>query len=99
MMFLLGRQAMLWHEPPIYLRSISATRFPCSANVHAAIFDPVPLPRTTRSYSSRSVLADNCPEETVSMLSIRVFPTQRDLNVPFSSRQLRISEIQSAHFR
>src|SRR5262245_22246065 len=52
MMFLLGRQAMLWHEPPMYLRSISATRFPCSAVVQAATLDPVPLPSTTRSYSS-----------------------------------------------
>src|SRR5262245_7943751 len=52
MMFLLGKQAMLWHDPPIYLRSISATRFPCSAVVHAAIFAPVPLPSTTKSYSS-----------------------------------------------
>src|SRR5215475_6681643 len=52
MMFLLGRHAMLWHEPPMYLRSIRATRFPCSAVVHAATFAPVPLPSTTRSNSS-----------------------------------------------
>src|SRR6516162_1126274 len=51
-MFLLGRQAMLWHEPPMYLRSIKATRFPCPAVVHAATFAPVPLPSTSRSYSS-----------------------------------------------
>src|SRR5215467_11550623 len=52
MMFLLGRQAMLWHEPPMYLRSIKATRSPCCAVVHAATFAPVPLPSTIRSYSS-----------------------------------------------
>src|SRR6476660_6594657 len=42
MMFLLGRQAMLGHDPPIYLRSITATRCPCPAQVHAALVDPVP---------------------------------------------------------
>ena len=49
---LAGRPAMFGHEPPTYLRSITATRFPCWARVHAANFDPAPLPRTTRSYSS-----------------------------------------------
>src|SRR5215468_810550 len=51
-MFLLGRQAMFGHDPPTYLRSIAATRFPCPAKVQAAIVDPVPPPRITRSYSS-----------------------------------------------
>jgi hypothetical protein len=45
MTFLLGRQAMLGQEPPRYLRSIVATRCPCSPNVQARNFDPVPLPR------------------------------------------------------
>src|SRR5580704_12251072 len=51
-MFLLGKQAMFGHDPPIYLRSTTATRCPCLAKVHAATVDPVPPPRITRSYSS-----------------------------------------------
>ena len=47
--FLLGRQAMLGHDPPMYLRSITATRCPLLAKVHAARVDPVPSPRITRS--------------------------------------------------
>src|SRR5258708_8569096 len=52
MMFLLGMQAMFWHDPPTYFRSITATRCPCPAKVHAPIVPPVPPPRMTRSYSS-----------------------------------------------
>src|ERR1700761_3839271 len=52
MMFLLGKQAIFGHDPPMYLRSITATRCPCPANVQAAIVDPVPPPRITRSNSS-----------------------------------------------
>src|SRR5215813_7871453 len=62
-MFLLGRQAMFGHDPPTYLRSIAATRCPCLAKVQAAIVDPVPPPRITRSYSSGSVFLDNCAGE------------------------------------
>src|SRR5882672_5433926 len=51
-MFLLGRHAILGQEPPIYLRSTTATRLPSLANVHAATVDPVPPPRITRSNSS-----------------------------------------------
>src|SRR5215469_12142251 len=59
MMFLLGKHAMLGHDPPMYLRSTTATRFPSAANVHAAIVDPVPPPRITRSNSSGCVLLCN----------------------------------------
>src|SRR6476469_5283663 len=59
MMFLLGRQAMLGHDPPTYLRSITATRCPCPAKAHAATVDPVPPPRITKSYSSTFSF---CPE-------------------------------------
>src|SRR5258708_1626582 len=45
MMFLLGMQAMFWHDPPTYFRSITATRWPCPAQVQAAIVPPVPPPR------------------------------------------------------
>src|SRR5215510_10472649 len=68
MMFLLGRQAMFGHDPPTYLRSIAATRCPCLAKVQAAIVDPVPPPRITRSYSSGSIFLDNWAEETFSIL-------------------------------
>src|ERR1700757_2370416 len=67
-MFLLGRQAMFGHEPPTYLRSIAATRCPCLAKVHAAIVDPVPPPRITRSYSSGSIFLESWAEETFSIL-------------------------------
>src|SRR2546422_7301387 len=52
MMFLLGRHAMFGHDPPTYLRSMTATRCPRPAKVHAATVDPVPPPRITRSNSS-----------------------------------------------
>jgi hypothetical protein len=57
---------MFGHDPPTYLRSIAATRCPCLAKVHAAIVDPVPPPRITRSYSSGSMFLDNWAEETFS---------------------------------
>ena len=57
MMFLLGKQAMFGHEPPMYLRSTTATRCPCVANVQAATVPPVPPPKITRSYSLSSALA------------------------------------------
>src|SRR5262249_9199327 len=50
--FLLGRQAMFGHAPPTYLRSITTTRCPFCADVHAMSLPPAPLPRTTRSYAS-----------------------------------------------
>src|SRR5215469_11635306 len=49
-MFLLGRQAILGHDPPMYLRSITAVLLPCLASVHAMYLPPSPLPRTTTSY-------------------------------------------------
>src|ERR1700756_2974595 len=55
MMFLLGRHAILGQEPTIYLRSTTATRLPSPANVHAAMVEPVPPPRITRSNSSSCV--------------------------------------------
>src|SRR6516164_4362302 len=67
-MFLLGKQAMFGHDPPTYFRSIATTRCPCLAKVHAAIVDPVPPPRITRSYSSGSPFLDDWAEETFSIL-------------------------------
>jgi hypothetical protein len=63
MMFLLGMQAMFGHDPPMYLRSMTATRFPSPAMDHAASVDPVPPPRITRSYSSGFVLLVDWAEE------------------------------------
>src|SRR3979490_2027341 len=84
MMFLLGRQAMLGHAPPMYLRSITATRCPWLARVQAAIVDPVPPPRITRSYSSGSVFLDNCAEETLSMVFILSFFVLFWMTAPFT---------------
>src|SRR5216683_8283056 len=66
-MFLLGRHAILGQEPPIYLRSTTATRLASPANVHAAIVDPVPPPRITRSNSS-------------SCVSMRIFLSERQVH-------------------
>src|SRR3989442_14084593 len=60
MMFLLGRHAMFGHDPPTYLRSMTATRCPRPAKVHAATVDPVPPPRITRSNSSDWVFLSTC---------------------------------------
>src|SRR5579863_384921 len=73
MMFLLGRQAMLGQAPPMYLRSTVATRCPCSANVQARNFEPVPLPRITRSYSSGSVILGSRRDEALTILLIENF--------------------------
>src|SRR5215471_7612745 len=51
-MFLLGRQAMLGQEPPIYFRSITAAFIPFLASVQARNLPASPLPRTRRSYPS-----------------------------------------------
>src|SRR5882672_4985167 len=54
-MFLLGKHAMFGHDTPMYLRSTTATCFPSPAKVHAAMVEPVPPPRITRSNSSNCV--------------------------------------------
>src|SRR6266404_6129808 len=76
MMFLLGRHAIFGHDPPIYFRSMTATRFPCPANVHAAIVDPVPPPRITRSNSSGCVFLRAWAGEAFFVLFMRIsFPS------------------------
>src|ERR1700739_4612864 len=55
MMFLLGKHAMFGHDPPIYLRSTTATRLPSSPKAPPAWAEPVPPPRITRSNSSGCV--------------------------------------------
>src|SRR5215467_13841936 len=71
-MFLLGRQAMFGHDPPTYWRSITATRWPCLAKVHAAMVDPVPPPRITRSYASESVCFHDWADEVFFVLFMRL---------------------------
>src|SRR6202030_1772039 len=76
-MFLLGRQAIFGQEPPMYLRSITATRCPCAANVQAAMVDPVPPPRITRSKSSGCVFLGAWVDEVFSALFMRTFLSER----------------------
>src|SRR5260370_15138879 len=75
MMLLLGKHAMFGQEPPIYLRSTTATRFPSPAKVHAAMVEPVPPPRITRSNPSGcdflSTSAD--ADELLSVRFMRLF--------------------------
>src|SRR5258708_16355562 len=72
-MFLLGRHAILGQEPPIYLRSTTATRLPSSANVHAAMVQPVPPPSITRSNSSGCDFSRTCADVLASVSFIRPF--------------------------
>src|ERR1700733_5921716 len=72
MMFLLGRHAIFGHDPPMYLRSIAATRFSSPAKVHAAIVDPVPPPRISRSKSSIFDSFDTCTDELFFVLFIPI---------------------------
>src|SRR5262249_27527800 len=80
MMFLLGRHAILGQEPPIYLRSTTATRFPSPAKVQAAMVDPVPPPRITRSNSSSCVFLATRADELLSVLFMRLFLSEPQEN-------------------
>src|SRR5579864_7376505 len=91
MMFLLGRQAMFGHEPPMYLRSMTATRCPWAANVQAATVDPVPPPRITRSNSS-GVLFSTWADEALAVGVMRIFLSERQVH---SSRALISREQQT----
>src|SRR5437870_10546305 len=71
-MFLLGRHAILGQEPPIYLRSTTATRLPSPANIHAATVEPVPPPRITRSNSSGCDFLRTWTDGGVSVLFMRL---------------------------
>src|SRR5712691_6272874 len=79
MMFLLGKHAMFGHDPPIYLRSTTATRFPSPAKVHAAMVDPVPPPRITRSNSSGCILP-GWVDELFFVLFMRTFLSERQVH-------------------
>src|SRR2546423_7686256 len=77
MMFLLGKHAMFGHDPPMYLRSMTATCFPSPAKVHAAMVEPVPPPRITRSNSSGCVFLPPWADGEVSVLFMRGFLSER----------------------
>src|SRR3989442_15721564 len=79
-MFLLGKHAMFGHDPPIYLRSTTATCFPSPAKVHAAMVEPVPPPRITRSNSSRCDFLRTRAEGDALRLFMRLFLPQRQLH-------------------
>src|SRR3989454_4213960 len=79
-MFLLGRHAILGQEPPIYLRSTTATRLPSPANVHAAMVEPVPPPRITISNSSGCDFLRTWADGEVSVLFMRLFLSEQQLH-------------------
>src|SRR5438132_3091560 len=80
MMFLLGKHAMFGHEPPMYLRSTTATCFPSPAKVHAAMVEPVPPPRITRSNSSGCVLLRDWSDELFFVFFMRIFLSERQVH-------------------
>src|SRR5216684_1979352 len=84
MTFLLGKHAVFGHDPPMYLRSTTATCFPSPAKVHAAIVDPVPPPRITRSNSSRCVFLRASADEVFFVLFMRTFLSERQVHSWFA---------------
>src|SRR5438445_7397122 len=84
MMFLLGKPGMFGHDPPMYLRSTTATRFPSPANVHAAMVEPVPPPRITRSNSSGCDFLRTWADGEVSVLFMRLFLSEREAQSSFA---------------
>src|SRR2546427_10984468 len=79
-MFLLGKHAMFGHDPPIYLRSTTATCFPSPAKVHAAMVEPVPPPRITRSNSSGCDFLRTWADGEVLVLFMRLFLSERQVH-------------------
>src|SRR4030088_2224807 len=84
MTFLLGKHAMFGHDPPMYLRSTTATRLPSPANVHAAMVEPVPPPRITRSNSSGCVFLGGGADEVFFVLFMRIFLSERQVHSWFA---------------
>src|SRR6266436_5607776 len=89
-MFLLGRHAILGQEPPIYLRSTTATRLPSPANVQAATVEPVPPPRITRSNSSGCDFLKTWADGEVSKLFMRLFLSERRAHLWLASILTRL---------
>src|SRR5437879_8732073 len=80
MMFLLGKHPMFGHDPPMYLRSTTATRLPSPAKVHAAMVEPVPPPRITRSNSSGCDFLRTSGDEVLSVRFMRLFLSERQVH-------------------
>src|SRR2546428_10456250 len=97
MMFLLGRHAMSGPVPLMYLRSMTATRCPCPANVQAAIVDPVPPPRITRSKSSGCVFLGAWVDEVFSVLFMRMSLSERRVHswLALISRDRRLTPLRA----
>src|SRR5580692_6359350 len=83
-MFLLGKHAMFGHDPPMYLRSITATLLPAPAKVQAATVEPVPPPRITRSNSSGCVCLSSWANGVPSVRFMRLFLSERQALSAFS---------------
>src|SRR5919197_3275846 len=80
MMFVLGKHAMFGHDPPMYLRSMTATCCPCPANVQAAMVDPVPPSRITRSNASGGVCFSTWADGVFSKLFMRRVLSERQVH-------------------
>src|SRR5712671_8110759 len=80
MMFLLGKHAMFGHDPPMYLRSTTATCLPSPANVHVVMVEPGPPPRITRSNSSGCDFLRTWADGGVSVLFMRIFLSERQVH-------------------
>src|ERR1700674_4687284 len=87
MMFLLGKHAMFGHDPPMYLRSITATRFPSPAKVHAAIVDPVAPPRISSSTFSTCGCLDIWTDEAFCVLFMLI-PSRKLLHCESANADL-----------
>ena len=78
--FLLERHAILGPEPPIYLRSMTATRLPSPANVHAATVEPVAAPENHQIKFFRLRLLQNLGGWRRSALFMRLFLSERQVH-------------------
>ena len=77
MTFLLGRHAMFGHDPPTYRRSTTATRFPSAPSAQASSLPALPLPSTTRSYSSMLAMTCSLCLRIVKFIARRAKATSR----------------------
>src|SRR5260370_23375572 len=93
MFLVLGNRGLLGHDPPIYLRSTTATRFPSPAKVHAAMVEPVPPPRITRSNSSGCVFLRTITDELLSMRFMLVILSEQQARKYFSCAQRNLHAI------
>ncbi len=67
----------------------TATRLPSPAKVHAAMVDPVPPPRITRSKSSGCVFLSAWADEVLSVRFMRLFLSERQVHSEPPGRTLR----------